>query len=94
MQAISMGTGPSNTGIAEQTAGAPRDLQENTWGDQWGDWNCGTDRTMKNNHLNLGSTGTWKIIRVTDSTNYTNQRKRWVDKVRTHAAPQRATQHY
>ncbi|KAH0514505.1 40S ribosomal protein S9 [Microtus ochrogaster] len=35
---------------------------------------------MRSNHLNHGSTGTWKIGHQRHSPNYTNQRNRLVDK--------------
>ncbi|KAH0500458.1 40S ribosomal protein S2 [Microtus ochrogaster] len=37
---------------------------------------------MRNNYLRLGSTGTWKNDPQRPRTNYTNERKRWVEKFR------------
>ena len=80
-------------GIAEQTPGVPSNFQEQGM----------TNRMTETMVLNVAQGATngaldplapeRLITKVTDSTKYTNHRKRWVDKVRTHVTSQRAKRH-
>ena len=80
-------------GIAEQTLEVLSDLQEH------GVTN-GVTQTVAWTALQEATIGALDpltpgrlITRVTDNPNYTYHRKRWVNKVRTQAIPQKATQH-
>lgn len=50
--------------------------------DHWVSWNHGPDCPVKSNHLSHGYNSIWMNDHQRHSSNYSNQRKTWVEKVK------------